>query len=80
MSLITDAMQVSVLAGSGSATWGDGQGLQAHFFNPIGVAVDGDSAIVADQGHHRIRKITPKGTVTTLAGSGLNGALDGKGA
>ena len=32
---------VSTLAGSGSADWGDGQGTQAHFYCPYGVAVDG---------------------------------------
>jgi len=51
-------MQVSVIAGSGRAEWGDGQGTQAHFNCPRGVAVDGDgNIIVADAFNQRIRKI-----------------------
>ena len=51
-------MQVSVIAGSGRAEWGDGQGTQAHFKFPYGVAVDGDgNIIVGDTGNQRIRKI-----------------------
>jgi speckle-type POZ protein len=49
---------VSTLAGSGEATWGDGQGTQAHFNAPFGVAVDGEgNVIVADTDNHRIRNI-----------------------
>ena len=71
---------VSTLAGSGSADWGDGQGTQAHFYCPYGVAVDGnDNIIVADFGNHRIRKISPDGNVSTLAGSGSADWGDGQG-
>ena len=71
---------VSTLAGSGTADWGDGQGTQAHFDHPNGVAVDGDgNIIVADTGNHRIRKISPDGNVSTLAGSGEEGFVDGQG-
>ena len=73
-------MQVSVLAGSGSAGHADGNGTQASFHNPWGVAVDGDgNIIVADQGSHRVRKISPDGSVSTLAGSGTAGHVDGHG-
>ena len=73
-------MQVSVLAGSGSAGHADGNGTQASFHHPTGVAVDGDgNIIVADHGSHRIRKISPDGSVSTLAGSGTAGHADGNG-
>mmetsp|Transcript_23512 Transcript_23512/g.46213 ORF Transcript_23512/g.46213 Transcript_23512/m.46213 type:complete len:129 (-) Transcript_23512:221-607(-) len=74
-------MQVSSFAGSGNATWGDDQGTQAHFCNPWGIVVDGNSNfIVVDHSNHRIRKITLNGRVSTLAGSGLFSWGDGKGA
>jgi sugar lactone lactonase YvrE len=46
------------------------------------VAVDGGGNLyVADTGNATIRKVTPGGVVTTLAGTaGLNGSVDGTGA
>jgi hypothetical protein len=70
---------VSTLAGLGHAT--DGTGAGASFFSPFGVAVDGNGNVyVADQWTSKIRKISPVGVVTTLAGSGFPGFKDGKGA
>jgi sugar lactone lactonase YvrE len=72
---------VSTLAGSGRAGFADGAGAAAEFKYPSGVAVDVEgSIIIADQGNHRVRKITPDGTVSTLAGSGSEGFADGAGA
>jgi hypothetical protein len=72
---------VSTLAGSGSAGFADGAGAAAQFYSPVGVAVDGEgSFIIADNGNHRVRKISPDGIVSTLAGSGPWGvAVDGEG-
>ncbi|HEY0585388.1 MAG TPA: NHL repeat-containing protein [Pseudoduganella sp.] len=71
---------VSTLAGSGVAGFADGQGAQAQFNGPVGVAVDGAGMVyVADTYNDRIRKIAPDGTVTTLAGSGRPGFVDGVG-
>jgi sugar lactone lactonase YvrE len=57
----------------------DGQGTSAKFNYPNGVAVDGSGNVyVADTGNHRIRKITPSGSVTTLAGL-VSGWGDGQG-
>ena len=73
---------VSTLAGSpdqpGSA---DGTGSAARFHLPKGVAVDpAGNVYVADSGNHTVRKITPAGDVTTLAGlAGQSGSTDGTG-
>ena len=64
----------------GSAGHADGNGTQASFHHPTGVAVDGDgNIIVSDHCSHRIRKISPDGSVSTLAGSGSAGHADGHG-
>ncbi len=73
---------VSTLAGrslvSGS---GDGLGTNAFFNRPKGVAVDGAGIVyVADTYNHTIRRVTPGGAVTTLAGiPGSAGSADGSG-
>jgi sugar lactone lactonase YvrE len=72
---------VSTLAGSGVAGFADGQGAQAQFNAPIGVAVDAEGVVyVADTYNDRIRRIAPDGSVSTLAGSGRPGFADGIGA
>jgi sugar lactone lactonase YvrE len=77
---ITPTGTVSTLAGSGTAGFADGSGTLAQFFYPLGVAVDAsDNVYVADKRNHCIRKITPTGTVSTLAGSGTAGFADGSG-
>jgi sugar lactone lactonase YvrE len=60
----------------------DGTGVAARFWWPNGVAVDSvGNVYVADSGNHTIRKSTPTGVVTTLAGSaGQQGTVDGTGA
>jgi sugar lactone lactonase YvrE len=75
------ATSMEVLAGSGSAGFADGAGAASQFRAPRGPAVDGEgNIIIADMGNHRVRKISPDGTVSTLAGSGRAGFADGAGA
>jgi len=67
----------TVLAGSGTG-FADGPSAVAQFNNPRGIAVAGDGGIyVADADNHRIRRIAPDGTVSTVAGSGTQGSADG---
>ncbi|WP_377154818.1 NHL repeat-containing protein [Roseateles sp. UC29_93] len=78
---ITPAGDVTTLAGSGQAGAANGNGLSAAFNYPAGVAVDrGGNVYVADSGNNLIRRITPAGDVTTLAGSGASGSVNGIGA
>lgn len=87
---ITVGRVVTTLAGlPGYAGNTDGNGPDARFWSPQGLAVDGSGNIyVADTGNNAIRKITPMGVVTTLPASTdktllLNGpggvAVDGNG-
>jgi len=74
---------VSTLAGvAGRPGNADGAGMNARFRNPWGVAVDAAGNVyVADMSNHTIRKITPDGRVSTLAGqAGTAGSMDGIGA
>jgi sugar lactone lactonase YvrE len=78
---ITPAGDVSTLAGkSGTPGSVDGAGSEARFSVPSGVAVDdAGNVYVADT--YTIRKITPAGVVSTLAGTpGHAGSADGAGA
>ena len=69
--------KVTTLAG-GRRGFSDRKGELAMFDNPHGVAVDAKSNVyVADSFNNRIRKITPDGTTTTVAGNGNDGFVDG---
>lgn len=78
---ITPDGTVSTFAGTNSAGYKDGTGTAARFRSPRGVAADGQGNVyVADMSNNCIRKISPEGVVTTLAGNALAGYSDGTGA
>ncbi len=78
---------VSTLAGAAGPTdpastpfgFADGTGSEARFAYPDGLTVDSDGNLyVADRGNHAIRRVTPEGVVTTVAGNAAEaGSTDG---
>lgn len=79
---ITGAGAVTTLAGlAGARGSSDGLGLSARFNGPTGIAADSAGTLyVADTGNATIRKISPGGAVSTIAGSaGVAGSADGTG-
>jgi hypothetical protein len=75
--------EVSLLAGAtdGSSGYVDATGGSARFNDPRGIAVGPDGTVyVADTYNDCIRKITPDGAVTTLAGTNTSGYVDSMGA
>lgn len=80
LSINTTDWVVSTLAGAGTAGLVNGQGTDAAFNNPYGLAVDSqDNIYVVENGNHTIRKVSPNGVVTTFAGSGTKESRDGTG-
>lgn len=77
---ITPGRAVTTFAGNGSYRLVDGQGTEASFFYPFGMAVDASGYIyVGDFYNNAIRKISPTGLVKTLAGNGERGSANGQG-
>lgn len=77
---ISPSGDVSLFAGTGVAGSMDGPGASAQFNGPVFLAIDANGNVyVADQRNNKIRKITPAGIVSTLAGSGTYGTNDGTG-
>ncbi|MEK8126322.1 stalk domain-containing protein [Paenibacillus filicis] len=82
--------QVSVLAGTfyqkdakgmPVGALNDGGADTALFSDPHGMAADATGNLyVADTGNHAIRKVSTTGQVTTIAGDGITGSVDGRGA
>ena len=75
---ITPAGLVTTFAGTGNAGYADGPGTSAQFSSPYGIWNDKYNVIyVADQFNNRIRKIMPNASVSTVAGDGNAGFLNG---
>jgi sugar lactone lactonase YvrE len=67
---------ITTVAGSGTAGYsGDGgPATGARLSSPFGLAVDSAGALyIADKANHRIRKVSPNGVITTIAGNGIAG-------
>lgn len=80
--MITPAGVVSTLAGTAGLTGStDGTGAAARFSHPEGIATDASGNVYVSDSWSTIRKITPAGVVTTLAGTAVViGSTDGTGA
>jgi sugar lactone lactonase YvrE len=80
VSTITPQGSLRVLAGApGPSGSTDGVGTAARFHSIVSLAADAGAVYVSD--NQAIRKVTPDGTVTTLAGTpGAEGFADGAGA
>jgi sugar lactone lactonase YvrE len=79
---ITSGGVVTTIAGlAGSFGTTDATGSDARFDQPTGVAVgSGGDIYVADSINNTIRRVTPQGVVTTLAGTaGASGSINGTG-
>lgn len=70
---------VTVAGSAGQTGSANGTGSSARFNDPAGLAIDADeNVIIADRGNHTIRRMTPAGEVTTIAGvAGEVGHRDG---
>jgi sugar lactone lactonase YvrE len=67
---------ITTVAGSGVEDGGDGDGpaTDAFFRYPEDVAVGPDGSLyIADQDNARIRRVTPQGRISTIAGTGIRG-------
>src|SRR5690349_20006371 len=74
----TQFTMVTTLAGSDGPGFVDGIGALSKFNYPCGIVVDTQGNLyVSDHSNHSIRKVTPRGIVSTFAGTGQAGATDG---
>jgi hypothetical protein len=77
---ISVAGVVTAFAGDGVSGTIDGPRATARFVQPRSIAADASGAVfVTDPGAHRIRRIAADGTVTTVAGDGVAGYMEGAG-
>jgi len=69
------AIVIVVGNGQGPFSGDGGPAISAQLAVPEGVALDGGgNLLIADYANHRIRKVSPDGIITTLAGNGMYGS------
>lgn len=72
--------EVTTIAGNGNPGYRDGSSASALLTSPGGLAIDASRNLyVTEYGAHRVRKISPLGIVSTIAGTNSPGFLDGQG-
>jgi hypothetical protein len=72
--IITTVAGSSPLPGKGGFSGDGGPAVDAQLNYPVDVAVDGAGNLyIADYGNNRIRKVSPDGTISTIAGDGTQG-------
>lgn len=75
---ITPTGYETIFAGGNAYGAQDGNGTNALFYGPTGITIDAAGNLyVADSFNNKIRKITPNGDVTTIAGTGVAGSANG---
>jgi len=74
---ISPNAMVSTLAGNGRSGFANGLGAQAQFHHPTALILHQEVLYSADTYNHYIRKISLTGEVTTIAGDGREGFVDG---
>jgi sugar lactone lactonase YvrE len=74
-----DGTLTTVAGGNGSGFSGDGgPAREAKLWNPTFITVDASgNLLLSDWANHRVRKVAPDGTISTVAGSGPAGDSDG---
>ena len=73
---VTPEGVISTVAGTGARGFGGdgGPATSAQFYTPRGIAVDTTGNLfIADINNNRIRKVTPGGVISTVAGNGVRG-------
>ena len=73
---VSPAGTITTVAGTGTPGFSgdDGPATGAQLRDPSGLAVTPDGGyLIVDQGNNRVRRVSPGGTITTVAGSGTPG-------
>lgn len=71
-----EGVSIATFVGTGEPGFGGdgGPASQAQLNSPAGVVIDGAGNLyIADAGNHRVRKVTPAGVISTIAGNGVSG-------
>jgi sugar lactone lactonase YvrE len=76
---ITPTGTVSTFVGNGQFISEDGTGTAAKIMGPTDIVIDSNNNLYFTERGNKVRKITPAGVVTTIAGTGVAGSADGVG-